>query len=132
MEPTSLTPPPSDDDQIEAWLRSNAALPAIPDDGFSAQVMTALPPRSTPPSKATRQWFCTGGALAGIGVALAEMAGSADLPPNLATLEHELHRTLAQLATPAAGVAVVVTAASLLFVFWREIRIQLQPRIPSR
>ena len=44
MEPTDLNPKSSDDEQIDSWLRASSAVPPLPDDGFSARVLAALPP----------------------------------------------------------------------------------------
>ena len=44
MEPTNLTPLPSDRDPLEAWLSAKAPVAPLPDEGFTARVLAALPP----------------------------------------------------------------------------------------
>lgn len=60
MEPT-LTPPDPADDPLEALLR--AAPQPIPDDGFTARVCAALPPRGSRAPNAAR-WLVLSAALA--------------------------------------------------------------------
>ena len=43
MEPTNLTPLPSDRDPLEAWLSAKAPVAPLPDEGFTARVLAALP-----------------------------------------------------------------------------------------
>ena len=52
MEPHDLKSTPPDDAALETWLRANAALPPLPDHGFSRQVLAALPP---PTRRAARE-----------------------------------------------------------------------------
>jgi hypothetical protein len=44
MESTNLTPPPPDRDPLEAWLSAKAPAAPLRDEGFTARVLTALPP----------------------------------------------------------------------------------------
>jgi hypothetical protein len=125
MEPTDLKPTPPDDAALEAWLRANAAVPALPDDGFSCRVLTALP-ATVQRAQAQRQLVCLGGALIGTASALIGTATSGSPPPALPALEPALADALAQLATPAVGWAFVVTALSLWFAFRRELRPRLR------
>ena len=76
MEPANLNPPPSEDDQLATLLRANS--PAVPDDGFSARVLTALPPPRE--ARWTKLQIIAGavGALAGLGFALLKGASWSD------------------------------------------------------
>jgi hypothetical protein len=44
MEPANLTPLPTDRDPLEAWLSAKAPAAPLPDEGFTACVLAALPP----------------------------------------------------------------------------------------
>jgi hypothetical protein len=121
MEPTNLKPTPPDDAALEAWLRANAALPVLPDDGFSRRVLTALP-ETVQRAHAKRQLVCLGGALMGSAVAWLGMQHPGSPPPDLTTLDTALTEAFTQLANPAVGWALALAAASLLFAFRRELR----------
>jgi hypothetical protein len=43
---TSSMPP--GDEQLDAWMRTQLAMPPLSDDGFSRRVIRALPPRRAP------------------------------------------------------------------------------------
>lgn len=115
MEPNDLKPTPPDEAALEAWLRTSAALPPLPDDGFSRRVLAALPPA---PRSSRRILFCLAGAFVGAVVAAFPFFHVSDLPALNATLLH----TLEQLAQPAVGIALGLTLASLGYVFWSELR----------
>ena len=66
MESPALNNLPPDDGEIEQLLRTCASLPSLPDAGFSARVVAALP--SSAFASRRRFWFVVAGALAGIGV----------------------------------------------------------------
>lgn len=123
MEPNDLksnTPP--DDTQLEAWLRTSAALPPLPDAGFSLRVLTALP---APPRRAgisPRLLVIGGGAMAGIVFAAWQFLAGAPLELSLPAPDPEAAAALAQLADPKLHVALGVTVVSLVFVFWRDLR----------
>ena len=73
MEPTDLNPPLDEDAPLAAWLRASS--PALPDDGFSGRVLTALP---TP----AHTWYnrfaplAIGAAGAGAGLVVALLNGA--------------------------------------------------------
>jgi hypothetical protein len=68
MESSNLTPP-SDDAWLEAWL--NKATPApLPDDGFSARVLAALPERASRRQSRHRVVLYASGVCASLGWAL--------------------------------------------------------------
>jgi hypothetical protein len=125
MEPDDLNPPPPDETAFEAWLRTNAALPPLPDDHFSARVLAAVGP---PARRRGSRGLCVAlGLAAGLAVALAgaTTAGnfSTDLPVLDAALTEALNRLL---ILPVAG-AGVLTALSLGYAF-RD-RLRLLPRL---
>jgi anti-sigma factor RsiW len=125
MEPTDLKPIPPDDAELEAWLRASAALPSVPDHGFTQRVLTALPARAARRS-AQRSWFCAGGALVGIVVAILGALSSGSLPASLPALEETMLGPLARLSVADFGLALGVTLLSLSFAF-RD-RLRLLPR----
>jgi hypothetical protein len=117
MEPSDLKSSSPDDAQLESWLRTNASLPALPDDGFSGRVLAALPPpaRHRAPGRAIA---CVIGAVLGAAVAFVQYRQGGSLPdvdaPVLASLE--------QLSRPEISLAVGVTACALLYVFRENLR----------
>lgn len=125
MEPTDLKSIPPDDARLEAWYRANVSSASLPDDGFSQRVLAALP--APAPRPAIRRLFCVAGALLGVGVALVGGLSSRNLQANLPALDAALTEALAQLATPAVGCALGITAISLWFAF-RD-RLRLLPRL---
>lgn len=68
MESPNLSPLPPDDAQVEAWLQSRLAQPPLPDAGFTAHLITRLPPHPTQPQRYLRLSLCVVAALAGIAV----------------------------------------------------------------
>lgn len=121
MEPNDLNTPPPDDVALEAWMRTSASLPPLPDHGFTQRVLVSLP---TPVSRRSTQrlWFCLAGALAGITVAALKITTTTDFTTGLSAITPEAVRSLEQLADPKLLVALAVTAASLIFVFWSDVR----------
>lgn len=126
MEPNDLKSPAPDDAQLEAWLRPSAALPPLPDDGFTQRVLAVLPPPARRQST-HRMWFCAGGALVGIIVAALGALRSDRLSDSLPALEDTIMAALAQLSVPACGLALGITLLSLWFAF-RD-RLRLLPRL---
>lgn len=110
MEPTNLNPPPSEDDQLAALLRANS--PAVPDDGFSALVLTALPPPRQA-ARGTRPQIIAGilGALAGLGFALRKGASWSD---GLEVAGRGIDACSALFSDPWFAFALGLTAVSLL------------------
>ena len=80
MEPANLTPLPSDRDPLEAWLSAAAPVAPLPDEGFAARVLAALPP-----SQSSFSWrrplLYTTGALSGLAVAWWQGGGGRDPMP---------------------------------------------------
>ncbi|HEX2861292.1 MAG TPA: hypothetical protein VHN79_06615 [Lacunisphaera sp.] len=116
-----MTPPPSGDDALEMWLRANTDLPPLPDDGFTGQVLAALPPparRRFPP----RLVAAMVGAIAGTAVAAWPLFAAGHPREVLPALEAALLALLSHLASPAMGLAVITTLSSLCFVFRKDLR----------
>jgi hypothetical protein len=122
MEPADLNRNSPDDAQLEAWLRANSTRPPLPDDGFSAGVLAALPlaPRTSAISS-SRGWFCAVGALLGVTIAAISGRHGPSGAEQLAALGPQLESAIAPLADPATLLALVVTALSLVFVYRREL-----------
>lgn len=121
MEPDDLKSSPPDEAALETWLRTSATLPALPDNGFSTRVLTALPPAKQTRFPA-RLLACFAGAFAGMIVAAWPLLAADNRLENMASLEFELRRALELMSTPAMGLAIGVTVCSLLYVFWQDLR----------
>ncbi len=124
MEPNDLKSTPPDDAALETWLRANAALPPLPDHGFSRQVLAALPPPTRRAAR-TRRLATLIGALAGIALAAYKIHSATADGFNLPSFTPEATATFTQLSDPKMFAAIVVTALSLLYAFWSEIRPRL-------
>jgi hypothetical protein len=122
MEPIDLKPTPPDDAQLEAWLHASAALPSLPDDGFTSRVLSALPPPARQ-QNTQREWFCVGGALIGTVVATFGALSSGNLSADLPALQDTILATVAQLSVPAIGLALGITLGSLWFAFRGRLRV---------
>jgi hypothetical protein len=120
MEPNDLKPTPPDDASLDTWLRAHAALPTLPDDGFSHRVLTALPARRSHTSP--RLLAIALGAVLGIGFAAAKFATGAPVDFSLPALGPEATDALAHLTDPKLHAALGVTVVTLAFVFWRDVR----------
>ena len=125
MEPADLNHPANDDARLEAMLRR--AAPPLPDDGFSARVLAALPAPEAAAALWRRIAFCLAGAAAGYGFALWRGAAWPDLQLELEQFATALVNATSTLADPLLGAALVVTALSLLFAFQSELRERLLP-----
>ncbi|HVW20265.1 MAG TPA: hypothetical protein VHC86_03545 [Opitutaceae bacterium] len=114
MEPANLRP---DDDPIEALLR-RALPPEVPDAGFSARVLAALPP----PSRRSLPWrqilLCAAGAAAGAAAALATGHSLQLALPTDAELAAAAQGAAQALSRPANALTVLIAAAALLYA-WR-------------
>ena len=125
MEPANLRANSSDDEQLEAWLRAQSAVPPLRDDGFSQRVLTALPPATaSAPAQgrsALRAWLCLAAALAGGVMVFSSRSESSGVAEKFAALLPSLQGAATSFSDPSVGVALIVTVASLAFVYWREI-----------
>ena len=120
MEPNDLKSPAPDDTPLEAWLRAGSLQPPLSDDGFSARVLTALPPpkRRIPP----RLIVGVAGALAGLFVEAQPFLSGGTPLDRLPALDAALVQAFEPLAHPAIGLAIGVTLGTLVYVFWRDLR----------
>jgi hypothetical protein len=108
MEPTNLKPPSPPDDQIEAWLRTSSQLPPLPDDGFSARVVAALPARR----QNRRAWLCVAGAVVGVVIAALGGAFSTEVFTQWQASSAEIGRLLLD---PMLFTALVIAALSAFY-----------------
>lgn len=116
MEPDDLKSPPPADDQLETWLRANAAATPLPDDGFTRRVLASLPPpaRAGMPRRAA---FCLAGTVAGLVLPWLTGTRLPDVAANAVELRRLAQPALRQLADPNLILALIVTGACLLYVF---------------
>lgn len=118
MEPSSLNSSPDEaaDAALTAMLRTQA--PAIPDDGFSARVLSALPPPRAAvllPRPSRWPWAAyIGGGLAGATFALSRAGSWPDFVSATSQLVHALSAVLALLTEPWLVLALVLAALSLV------------------
>lgn len=113
MEPTNLNSPTPDDEKLAQFLRSTESEP-LPDDGFSARVLAALPPPRLAPLFSRRDWLI-GGAVIGALLLLAPRGLTADLMVVTNTASDSLLALLTTLLDePAALVVIAVTGGVLL------------------
>ncbi len=113
MEPTNLKSLPPDDDRLEVWLRDEAALAPLPDDGFSARVVAALPVANT--RSHHRVWLCAVGAATGVAFAAANGAFWPDWSAAIPQWEHALVPLAQLLSDPMLLLALVVAGISVLY-----------------
>ncbi|HTX64840.1 MAG TPA: hypothetical protein VMD31_03650 [Opitutaceae bacterium] len=124
MEPTDLNHS-SDDARLEAWLRSGNAGAQLPDDGFTARVLAALPPPSAARLAVRRRgarrrsWLLLIGTA--LGCAAAFSGGTAGLARGADALLPAFVTAARQLATPSLGLAAAATAASLVIAYWPDL-----------
>jgi uncharacterized protein DUF5056 len=116
-----------DELRLAAFLRQ--AVPEVPDEGFSQQVLAALPPRKPSRSISVRSLACTVAAVAGMVLAcqqIVTVGGFGVINHEVYDQFAQLHIALGQGAGPVAGlgiwVALAVTAGSLWYVFHGELR----------
>ncbi len=117
MEPEHLIPPSEDDSRLEALLRQPAS--PLPDHGFTARVLAALPPPRAPRSQA-RMLAAVAGGLAGLLVALLSLGPTPDLTPDVAMLGQALLALGTLCFDPTVMLAVGVAAGSMVLVLWRN------------
>lgn len=113
MEPANLNAPTPDDEKLVRFLRSTEG-EQLPDDGFSARVLAALPPPRPAPLFSGREWLL-GGAVTGALLLLTPSGLSADLTVVANTAGDSLLTLLTTLLDePAALVVIAVTVGALL------------------
>jgi len=118
MESANVNPSSNDDAHLAALLRQNHA--DLPDDGFTARVLAALPPpapRAVPffERPSARAFVFSLAALAGLALALSQGLSL----ETLRALVPAIHQTAAasphSLGDPAFSTALLVAAASFLY-----------------
>ncbi len=116
MEPADLNSSSRDDARLEALLRRSAT--TLPDDGFSARVLAALPPPSQLAAPSDARWHVAlAGGLAGTVFALGGVFLRPNLGTNLADSLVALGQSMSILADPMCLLAFGITALSLFYVF---------------
>ncbi len=118
MEPANLNPPPNDDAHLAALLRQNHT--DLPDDGFTARVLAALPPRaprSAPifEQPAARAIVFSLAALAGLAFAFAQGLTWETITAIIPTLQQAAASTSVSLADPTPSLAFLIAALSILY-----------------
>ena len=113
MEPTNLNSPRDEDTALAALLRASA--PAIPDDGFTARVMSALPPAPSPRTTSARWPWLAGvaGGLAGAAVVAFQAATWSDFVSGTGALLQSLSIVVTACADPWLVLAATLCAFSL-------------------
>ncbi len=112
MEPTDMIHS-SGDDRLETLLQQKLRAPPLADDGFSARVLAALPPRQNPWLIWGRIGVLTIAALAGVAVALWQSGDGIGL---LAQMNRVIATVSDELADPEISLAFVITIAALALV----------------
>ena len=115
MESPNLNSTPPDDVALEVWLRSNQHLAALPDDGFTHRVVTALPRPNQ--SHVNRWWFSLAGLVTGGSIAVAGLISS-----NVLMDEAWLTTFEKALSSPTLLGALAITVCSLTYAFSNELR----------
>lgn len=117
-----------DEARLEAWLRDGASSqPPLPDNGFSARVMAALPPAAPVPAHGRvrpRRVFvlCGLGAVAGALVTFAGPVTSHDYAAPLAALGEAVTRLTEETASGSGALVLAGIIGSLAIAYWRELR----------
>ena len=126
MEPANLRGNSPDDEQLEAWLRTQSAVPPLRDDGFSQRVLAALPPQATASApvqrrSALRSWLCLAAVVVGSMMVFSSRSEPTDIAAQFAAVLPSLQTAARSFSDPSVVLALIVTGASLAFVYWREI-----------
>ena len=110
MESEPLNTNQSEEDRLDAWLRSDAAVP-LPDDGFSSRVLAALPPRRAR-APAGRLWMLpAAGFVAGLALVIAR--GGASTGIDVSPIAGLMTDVGSALPRSSLGLALVVIVAVL-------------------
>ena len=107
--------PTPEDAPLDALLRQQAAAEALPDDGFSQRVLTALPPPTRAASSRARWIVCAIGGVIGTIVAAAGLLSAPAASGGWSEVVSATVRGLAVLAEPPAVLALTVAALSWFF-----------------
>lgn len=120
MEPVDLKTSSPENDPVDAWLRANSNATPLPDAGFTDRVLASLPAStatSAKPAASRRAVFCLVGAFAGLVLPWLTGTRLPEVIANAAELNRLAQPALQQFTDPNLALALVVTAASLLYVF---------------
>lgn len=121
MEPAKLKPPVDEEATLAAMARLQS--PAIPDDGFSARVLAALPPPTPERLRRARPaarwpWLAYfGGGLIGAVLAVSQTGSGSGLAAAVRQLAYALNDTGIALAGPWLLLSLSITACSLLIAY---------------
>ena len=126
MEPANLRGNSPDDEQLDAWLRAQSSVSPLPDAGFSQRVLATLPPQASAHApaqvrSALRGWLLLAGLLAGGVMVFSSRSEPANISEKFAALLPSLQTAAKSFSDPAVALALIVTGASLAFVYRREI-----------
>jgi hypothetical protein len=127
MESPNLNSPFPENDELDAQCRAQFSVPAIPDGGFSARVLAALPAPANRTFRRRRRWFCAVGLIAGIAVTAIRLMISNDSSPLLPQLANGMSAAATQFFSGPVMLALGLTAFSLWFAF-RD-RLRFLPRL---
>jgi hypothetical protein len=116
MEPANLTPLPPERDPLEAWLSAKASVAPLPDEGFTARVLAALPPPQSSFSWGRLLLYATG-ALSGLAVAWWRGGGGLSPAPISSWWSTVVAQTVSLLADPwwSLALAGAIVAAAVVF-----------------
>ena len=119
MEPANLTPLPPDRDPLEAWLSAKAPVAPLPDAGFTARVLAALPPPQSSFSWRRLVLYATG-TVCGLAVAWWQRSNGSDSVSIASWWEGDLAQTvnlLSYLSNPwwSLAFAGAIVAAAVVF-----------------
>lgn len=120
------------DAELEAWLKANARVAPLADDGFSDRVMAAIPTSTRARGRARftspngRLILCSAGAILGFS-AVALLAGPmvvSDLGPYsfLQTIGLSLMACCEHMSNPIVEVALFAALSSFGVIYWSEVR----------
>lgn len=121
MEPDKLNS--AEDAALESLLRRRSE--PLPDDGFSARVMAALPERRAVAPRNRRLIWCLVGGAAGLITALVGGPWWHSLGGTLGQIDGAIGEIVRGFSDPLIMGALCVVAVSLVYVYWSELRQRL-------
>lgn len=137
MEPTDLNSPRPADPQLETWLRAQRDTSPLPDNGFTAGVMAALPPvvdyatlrAARHQASRRRIWLCCLGALTGVVAArLSQQAGlTEEAGGEVTAVFQQLAAGAEQFQAPSLLLGMTVAIGAVLWIYlpparlWRRL-----------
>ena len=112
-----MNPNSPDHHALESLLRHYAALPPLPDNGFAARVLTALPPPRPAAFVSRRTILCLAGALAGVALSFQSGGARPTVSELLGRIGEVTFRVGSFLVEPRQCLMLLVVAASVAFAF---------------